>query len=467
MALTKLLNLPLEKVLARVLRRGGQFADLFFETKTETTLSFENDKLEKAISGIDAGLGIRVIDNFHAFYAYTNVITESSLMTLATQLSEMVALNQSPIVPSQPSPLASHRHTIRIPPDTMALDAKTVYLEEANEAARSLDGRVRQVKIIYRDEDREIFTLNSLGEQKTEKRVQSVFLVQVVAIDGETMETGYELIGGIQGLELLEDEAHIRTAKTAARRAITMLEAPFAPKGEMAVVLSSDAGGTMIHEAIGHGLEADLAQQGLSKYSGKMGQTVASPLITVIDDPTLKNRRGSYHVDDEGTPSQKTVLVEKGVLASYMYDRLSAMKDKTRSTGNGRRQSYRYRPIPRMSNTYIAPGETEPHEIIDSLKEGLLVKKMGGGQVDTVNGDFVFEISEAYKIENGKILHPVRGATLIGNGPKILTEIDLVGNDLGFAIGTCGKDGQGVPVSDAQPTLRIPSIIVGGRSQAG
>ncbi|MBW1659430.1 MAG: TldD/PmbA family protein [Deltaproteobacteria bacterium] len=464
MTVTKLLNLPLEKVLSHSLRRGGQFADLFYEIKTETTLSFENDKLEKVISGTDAGLGIRVIDNFHAFYAYTNVITESSLMALAAQLSEMVALSRKPLTPPRISPLKSYAHTIKIPPEAVALDAKTIYLEEANVAARSFDKRIHQVKIIYRDEEREILTLNSLGEQTTEKRVQTVFLVHVVANDGQTMETGYEMLGGIKGLELLDGDSHIRTAETAAQRAVTMLEAPFAPKGEMTVVLSSEAGGTMIHEAIGHGLEADLAQQGLSRYSGKMGETVASPLITVIDNPTLKNRRGSYHVDDEGTPSQKTILVEKGVLKSYMYDRLSAMKDKTQSTGNGRRQSYRYRPIPRMSNTYIAPGETDPAEIIESLKNGLLVKKMGGGQVDTVNGDFVFEISEAYKIENGKVLHPVRGATLIGNGPKILSEIDLVGNDLGFAIGTCGKDGQGVPVSDAQPTLRIPTIIVGGRS---
>ena len=464
MSLKKLLDLPLEKILTHALKRGGQFADLFYEMKTETTLSFENGKMEKVITGTDAGLGIRVIDNFHAFYAYTNVITESSLRSLATQLSEMVTLNQRSGSPVRLSPLKSYRHSIRVPLDTLGLDAKSITLEEANAAARSVDERILQVKVIYRDEEREIYTLNSLGEQASEKRIQTVFLVHVVASDGQTMETGYEMIGGVEGLELLENDAPTRTAKIAATRAITMLEAPFAPKGDMPVILSSEAGGTMIHEAIGHGLEADLAQQGLSRYSGKMGETVASSLITVIDDPTLKNRRGSYFIDDEGTPSQKTVLVERGVLSSYMYDRLSAMKDKTRSTGNGRRQSYRYRPIPRMSNTYIAPGKTDPGEIIASLENGLLVKKMGGGQVDTVNGDFVFEISEAYRVENGKILHPVRGATLIGNGPKILSEIDMVGNDLGFGIGTCGKDGQGVPVSDAQPTLRIPSIIVGGRS---
>ena len=465
MTLKRITSLPLKKILSRSLRNGGQFADIFYESRTETSLVFENNRLEKVITGTDSGVGIRVIDNFHAFYAYANVITEASLLTLASRLSEMVSRGQEGVAALPgPLPLKTYRHTIKTAPESVALDAKTILLEEANAAVRALGERIRQVKVVYRDETRDIYTYNSLGEQGTEQQIQTVFLVHAVASDGKILETGYELTGGLTGLEILDKEAHVKTATTAGQRALMMLEAPHAPQGPMAVILSSEAGGTMIHEAIGHGLEADLAQQGLSKYSGKMGESVASPLITVVDNPTLKNRRGSYHIDDEGTSAQKTVLVEKGVLTSYMYDRLSAMKDKTRSTGNGRRQSYRNRPIPRMSNTYIEPGETDPGEIIASLKSGLLVKKMGGGQVDTVNGDFVFEVSEAYLVENGKILHPVRGATLIGNGPKILNEIDLVGNDLGFGVGTCGKDGQGVPVSDAQPTLRIPSIIVGGRS---
>lgn len=241
-----------------------------------------------------------------------------------------------------------------------------------------------------------------------------------------------------------------------------MLEAEKAPAGEAAVVLSSSAGGTMIHEAIGHGLEADIIQKGASKYCGKISKKIASPLITVIDDPTLPNKRGSYRFDDEGNPSRKTILVKGGILKSYLYDYLTAKKDKINPTGNGRRESYHYRPIPRMSNTYIASGKSDPEEIIKSTKKGLFVKKMGGGQVDSVNGDFVFEVEEGYLIEDGKITKPVRGATLIGNGPEILKEIDMVGNDLGFEIGTCGKEGQGVPISDGQPTLRIPKIIVGG-----
>ena len=245
--------------------------------------------------------------------------------------------------------------------------------------------------------------------------------------------------------------------------AVTMLGARRSPAGPLPVVLSSEAGGTMVHEAIGHGLEADLVQAGTSVYRGKIGARVASELVTVLDDATIPNARGSFCFDGEGTPAQRTVLVEDGVLRGYMYDRLSAMKDGTTSTGNGRRDSYRSRPIVRMTNTLIAPGGSAPDEIVRSVPYGLFVRRMGGGQVNTVNGDFVFEVSEGYLIENGVVGEPVRGATLTGNGPEVLQGITMVGSDLGFGIGTCGKDGQGVPVADAQPTLLLSSITVGGK----
>jgi TldD protein len=235
----------------------------------------------------------------------------------------------------------------------------------------------------------------------------------------------------------------------------------------MPVVLAAEAGGTMIHEAVGHGLEADLAQEGFSVYAGKRGRRIASPLVSVVDDPTLCGARGSYAVDDEGVPAERTLLVDRGVLKTYLFDRLSAAKDGRASNGHGRRQSYHQRPIPRMSNTMILPGADDPAKILADVRHGLLVRKMGGGQVNTVNGDFVFEVTEGYRIEGGEAAYPVRGATLIGNGPEVLRTIDRVGNDLGFALGTCGKDGQGVPVADAQPTLRIPELTVGGTEAAG
>ena len=223
----------------------------------------------------------------------------------------------------------------------------------------------------------------------------------------------------------------------------------------------------MVHEAVGHGLEADLSGEGMSVYADKLGEQVASSLITVVDDPTLPGRRGSYNMDDEGVAASRTVLVENGILKSYMNDLVSSRRDGTAPTGNGRRQSFRHWPIPRMSNTIIEPGTDDPEAIIGSVDRGLLVKKMGGGQVNTVTGDFVFEVSEGYILENGQVADPVRGATLAGNGPEVLRSVDMVGSDLGFGLGTCGKDGQGVPVGDAQPTLRLPDIVVGGRDSGG
>ncbi|MBI2712139.1 MAG: TldD/PmbA family protein [Bdellovibrio sp.] len=255
--------------------------------------------------------------------------------------------------------------------------------------------------------------------------------------------------------------------KMAAQRVGVLLGAKPAPSGTMPVVLASEAGGTMIHEAVGHGLEADLACNGLSVYEGKLGQKVASPLITVMDDGTLAGKRGSYSFDDEGTPAQPSTLIEQGVLKSYMVDRLSALKFDLMATGNGRRESFRHKPIVRMTNTYIAPGKDDPEKILKDTDWGVFVKAMGGGQVNTVTGDFVFAVTEGYLIRNGKLAEPIRGATLVGNGPKVLSIVDRVGNDLGFSTGTCGKDGQGAPVTDAQPTLRIPELTVGGEVPVG
>jgi TldD protein len=286
--------------------------------------------------------------------------------------------------------------------------------------------------------------------------------VNAVAAEGPVIQTGYDSAGGTRGLELFDGEKPADLGRQAARRALLMLKARRAPAGRMAVVLSGEAGGTMVHEACGHGLEADLAQKNLSVYSGKKGTQVASELVTVVDDGTLPGRFGSFRFDDEGNPAQKTVLIDKGILSGYMYDHITAARDGVEPTGNGRRQSFQHRPIPRMSTTYLAPGETPPEEIIRETKSGLLVRHMGGGQVNTTNGDFVFDVPEGYLIENGEATVPVRGATLTGNGPDVLKQIDMVGSDFGFSLGICGKDGQGVPVSDAQPTIRIPSLVVGG-----
>ncbi len=451
-------------VLRRVLRNGGEYADLFVEKASPLAILCEDDRLEKVIAGREYGAGLRVIAGMRTAYAYTNELTTASLLELADAVGRAVSgkgAGGRAVALSRTHPAGSLA-VVRQPPRSVSPERKAAMVKRANRVARSFDARIRQVTVTYRENCQEVLIANSEGDLQEDARNYLTAMVQVVASDGAVIQTGYEPVGGLAGMELFETEPLELAAEKAARRAVMMLTARKAPAGRMPVVLSSEAGGTMIHEAIGHGLEADLALSGLSVYSGKIGQQIAAPAITVVDDATLAGRRGSFRVDDEGTAAQRTVLVDRGILKTYLYDRLTAMKDGTRSTGNGRRESYRHRPIPRMTNTMIVPGASRPGDILRSTPKGLFVRKMGGGQVNTVNGDFVFEVSEGYLIENGRIAEPVRGATLVGNGPAVLMSIDLVGSDLGFSIGTCGKDGQGSPVSDAQPTLRIPEITVGG-----
>jgi TldD protein len=455
-------NMNISAILRKALANGGDFADIYFEDGSSTVIVCEDNKIEKVIAGTDRGVGIRVIEGLRTSYAFTNEITEQALLDLATTVSRAVKGTEPGNILDMRKKVTGAGFTIKRHPESIPLQDKVALVNEANLAARGLDSKVRQVMAVYRDGNLKTQIANSLGEFVETVRTSTVFMVQVVAADGNVIQTGYEPVGSLRGFEIFEDNRPEQIALTAARRALRMLTARKAPAGTMPVILSSEAGGTMVHEAIGHGLEADLAQSGVSIYSGKLGTQVASPLITVIDDATIPYARGSFSFDDEGSAGQRTVLVENGILKTYMYDRLSAMKDGCSSTGNGRRESYHTKPIVRMSNTLIAPGETPPETIIHGVQRGLFVKKMGGGQVNTVNGDFVFDVAEGYLIENGAITEPVRGATLTGNGPEVLKKVEKVGSDLGFGIGTCGKDGQGVPVSDAQPTLLISEIIVGG-----
>jgi TldD protein len=468
------IELPFHKILSEALREGGEFADLYFEQTRSIVIVCEEDRIEKAISGLDMGVGLRVLFSGRTIYSFTNQITEEALFDLASKISRVVKEDGEERViervhhprTSLSNPLiGKSSFPIERNPKDISIGEKVSVVKRANDVARRLDPHVRQVKVLYRDVSQILSIANSEGVLTEGERIGTIFFVQVVSTKGDVIQTGYEPVGGTMGFELFDLYPPEGVAEKATKRSLLMLSARKAPMGRMPVVLSSEAGGTMIHEAIGHGLEADLAQQGLSVYSRKVGESVASSLITVVDDPTLSQKRGSYAFDDEGTPSQRTLLVEEGVLRRYLYDRLTALKEGVKSSGNGRRESYQHKPIPRMSNTLIVPGKSKPEEIVRSVEKGLFVKKMGGGQVNTVNGDFVFEVSEGYLIEKGSVGEPVCGAILTGNGPQILKEIDMVGDDLGFGIGTCGKDGQGVPVSDAQPTLRIPELVVGGQQE--
>jgi TldD protein len=449
-------------ILRQALSSGGEFAEIYLEEGSSTQIVAEDGKIEKVLCASDRGVSIRVICDFRTAFGYTNEVTGKSLLELAAAVSNGVKGNLfSRDIIISPSIFAP-AHAVRMPPDSVPLAEKVAIVSGAEKAARGSSACIRQVMTVYRDGIARIQTVNSFGEFTESKRIGTMFAAQVVAGSGDLLQTGYESSGACRGFELFADRSAIDIALTASERARMMLSARRAPGGMMPVVLSSDAGGTMVHEAIGHGLEADLVQGGVSVYRGKAGEQVASKLVTVIDDATIPYARGSYYFDSEGVRGRKNVLVENGILKGYLYDRLTAMKDGCDSTGNGRRESYHAKPIVRMTNTLIAPGSIAPEDIVRSVPNGLFVRKMGGGQVNTVTGDFMFEVSEGYLIENGAVCEPVRGATLAGSGPEVLKNILMVGSDLGFGIGTCGKEGQGVPVSDAQPTLLISGMTVGG-----
>lgn len=456
-------RINVDRIAKKLMSNGGEYGDLFYEKTTVTRITHEGDRLEKIVAGTDSGVGIRLIKNFRTLYAWTNSIDEKILFDLAAHLSDLSQNEKSPTTPVAGLKKVPPITEVIVPPESFEFREKIAKVLMAREGARVTE-KVSQIRVNYQEATRTIQIANSDGDFFENPQTYVLLAVQVVLSKDGRLQMGHESEGGTGGLETFQGDTPRRIGEKAGERAQLMLDANMAPGGRIPVVLSSMAGGTMIHEAVGHGLEADLATGGLSVYSGRIGEEIGSPLVTVVDDPTVPGKRGSYAIDDEGTLTGKTVLVENGILNTYLFDRLQAMKNESRSTGNGRRESYRQRPIPRMSNTIIEPGNMEPGEIVASVNSGLFVNKMGGGQVNTVTGDFVFEVSEGYLINNGKIGEPVRGATLTGNGPEVLKMIDMVGNDLGYGIGTCGKDGQGVPVADAQPTLRIgePFITVGG-----
>jgi TldD protein len=455
-----------ERALRTALSRGGDWAELFWERHETLQLVLDDQRIEDAITGVDQGAGVRVVHGEQTVYANGNVTDVDDIMAIAGRAARSVADETGLHEAAHLTPDELQRpHSVAIDPRKVPVERKVALLRLANEVARAYDPRVAQATVSYAESVQEVLVANSDGMQRTDTRVRVNFAVQVVAKDGAVLESGFEAVRGTLGFEMLSDDAVRTAAEQAARRAVLNVGAKPAPAGTYTVVLSSEAGGTLIHESVGHGLEADLNLKGLSVYSGRIGQKVASELITVIDDGRDPGQRGTAAMDDEGTPTQRTVLIEKGILKTYLSDRKHAEKLGIRRSGNARRESFRHLPICRMTNTMIASGDSDPEEIVRSVKDGIFVKKMGGGQVDVVSGNFAFEVTECYRIRDGKLAEPLRGATLVGQGPKLMSEIDMVGSDLGYSTGTCGKDGQGAPVADAQPTLRIPSVVIGGKVQ--
>jgi TldD protein len=454
--------------------KGIRFGDLYFEEREVFQVVVEPSGVEDISWTKEEGISLRLITgDLSLNFQYTtgresleSFVLEGRKYFPKEALAEFLSLASPPSSSlnfAVSNPVKSISETTELPCYARG-DKVSDLVQSLTEVARAslVSQHIKHYRLQVASVQKRIGILTTEKNLVFEERFYTRGIAFCVAEKDGRLERGYEVLAYALPFQEIKLEELERLCERAGRRAELMLSSRRVKAGVMPVVLSSSAGGTMIHEAVGHGLEADHAEEGLSIYSGRLGERVASPLITVVDDPTLSPLYGSYQYDDEGTKAKPVVLIEKGILKDFLYDRYQALKWGKTSNGRGRRESFRHIPIPRMSNTFIAKGETPAEEIIKSLDKGLLVKKMGGGEVNPLTGDFVFEVREGYYVEGGEVLFPVKGATLVGNGPKVLEIIDLVGDDLHFDPGTCGKDGQGVPVSDGQPTLRIPELTVGG-----
>jgi TldD protein len=448
------------RVLERALSRGGDFAELFCEERQGFTLSIDESRVERPQSGRERGAGIRVIDGEVTRFAHVDGLGEEDLIRAAGGLaSAMGGAGAEPVALKGAEP--PRLQEIEVDPASVPAERKADVLRELDERARSAGPEVAQASASYSEGRRRVAVFNSEGLEASDDRTRVRLGVQVVARRNGTVETGFETLGQHRGFELLDGDP-ARIADEAAKQAITLLGADPAPAGEMTVVVGGGFGGVLFHEMTGHGLEADAVQKGASVYAGRMGEKVAEPLLTAYDDGRMPGEWGTGAIDDEGTPCRKTPVIEEGNLTSYLYDRLRARRDGVESTGNGRRASFRDLPIPRMTNTYIEPGDANPQELIAEVEKGFYAVSFGGGQVEPATGDFVFGVSEGYLIEGGKVTKPCRGATLIGNCLQALARIDAVGDDFEMKTGFCGKAGQTAPVGTGQGHVRIKGMTVGG-----
>ncbi|MGL4253195.1 MAG: TldD/PmbA family protein [Fusobacteriaceae bacterium] len=453
----------LERVLEKALSTGGDFAEIFAEDRWDNSITLIGGKIENSLSGRDYGVGIRIIKDLFDVYAYTNDSSETSLLTLATEAAS--AIEGTPVVKliSLEKKTVKNVNRIEIMPNDVSKEKKIAYMKIADRYASDYSPLITQVKVIYGDYTQKILIANSHGELIEDERVRTRFTVQCVASKDGDMQTGYLAPGAAKGFEFIENLDIKYISQEAARIAVTMVEADLCPSGQMPVVIDNGFGGVIFHEACGHGLEATSVAKGTSVFCGKVGQLVANPKVTAIDDGTMENEWGTLSVDDEGNIPQRKILIQHGVLKGYMIDKLGGKRMGAQSTGSGRRQSYAYPPTSRMTNTFIAPGTDKFEDMIRSVEKGIYAKYMGGGSVNPATGDFNFAVMEAYLIENGKITKPVKGATLIGNGPKTLLEIDMVGDNFAQAQGMCGSVSGTIPTNVGQPAIRVRNITVGGR----
>ncbi len=453
----------IEAALGAALARGGDFAELFAEDRRSTGISFDDRRIEELSSGRDCGAGIRVVVGETTGFAHTADLSEKGLRRAAEAAAAVAQAGGSGVraiglVDRRDEPVGR----VGIYPEEVDKSAKVELLVLADDEARSMSGSIIQVSAGYGDSRRRIVVANSEGLFVSDDQIRTRFAVSCVASGDSGLQTGVEVFARTIGFELFDRFSVEKAAQEAARRAIGKLSARPAPSGAFPVVIKGGTGGYLFHEACGHGLEADHVMKDASAFRGRLGTKVASPLVTLVDDGTVAESWGSSTIDDEGRPAQRNVLIENGVLTEYMWDYLRARHDGRASSGNGRRQSYQYLPMVRMTNTFLLAGQEDAAEIVAQTPYGVYVAKLGGGQVNTATGDFVFGMTEAYLIEKGRITEPLRDANLIGNGPEVLMKIDAIATDFEMAPGTCGKDGQAVPVGSGQPTLRVSSITIGG-----
>lgn len=455
----------LSAVLGEVAGPGIDAADLYFQSQVSETWVLEDGIVKEGSFNLDQGVGVRAQSGEKTGFAYSNAISFDALSQAARAARSISRAGQEGRVQAFVSPQVTQLYAEGNPLDVMSRAEKVELLQRIDRATRALDPRIKQVTVSLAGVWDRILVAAHDGSLSADIRPLVRFNVSVIVEQNGRRERGGHGGGGRTDYRyFLEEDRAMGYAREALRQALVNLEAIAAPAGSMPVVMGAGWSGVLLHEAVGHGLEGDFNRKGSSAYSGKVGQKVASSLCTIVDDGTLAGRRGSLSVDDEGTPTQCTTLIENGVLKGYMQDKLNARLMGVAATGNGRRESYAHLPMPRMTNTYMLAGESDPEEIIRSVKKGIYCANLGGGQVDITSGKFVFSTSEAYLIEDGKITAPVKGATLIGNGPEAMSRVSMVGNDLALdsGVGTCGKDGQSVPVGVGQPTLKIDAITVGG-----
>lgn len=452
-----------ENIIQVALQTGGDFAEIYIEDKRNTTVSMIGGIVERALSGRDYGVGIRILKGEYSVYAFTSDDSEENLLKVAREAAQAMSGNPMNLTLNLQTTVLENKHPIILTPDSIAKQQKVEWIRRAHVAASSFDPVIVQTNASLIDTIKDICIVNSEGLFVEDRRAYNRMGISVIAESGNERETASSGPGAFGGLEFMENLDIEQVAKDTARSAKTILFADHAPSGNFPVVINNKFGGVIFHEACGHGLESHAVSRNASVFSGKLGEAVASPIVTAYDDGTLTNEWGSLNIDDEGMKTQKNLLIENGILKGYLIDKLGARKMNMAATGSGRRESYKYAPTSRMNNTFIAPGKSTPEEIISSTELGIFAKHLEGGSVNPTTSDYNFSVSEAYMIRDGKIAEPIKGAAIIGKGIDTLKKIDMVGNNLGLGIGMCGASSGTIPVTVGQPMIRVSELTIGGR----